>query len=54
MKGQINGLNLYMYCNDNPIMYVDPSGNFAIATAIAIGFWIGFGIGTLVGATAGE
>ena len=52
-KGQINGLNLYMYCNDNPIMYCDPSGNFAIATAIAIGFWIGFGIGTLVGATAG-
>ncbi len=25
-KGQINGLNLYMYCGDNPIMYVDPSG----------------------------
>ena len=25
-KGQINGLNLYMYCNDNPIMYCDPSG----------------------------
>ena len=48
-KGQINGLNLYMYCGDNPIMYCDPSGNFAIATAIAIGFWIG----TLVGATAG-
>ena len=20
-KGQINGLNLYMYCNNNPIMY---------------------------------
>ena len=25
-KGQINGLNLYMYCNDNPIMYTDDSG----------------------------
>ena len=22
----INGLNLYMYCNDNPVMMVDPSG----------------------------
>lgn len=21
----INGLNLYMYCGDNPVMYVDPS-----------------------------
>ena len=25
-KGQINGLNLYIYCNDNPIMYTDDSG----------------------------
>ena len=25
-KGQINGLNLYMYCRDNPIMYTDDSG----------------------------
>ncbi len=25
-KGQINGLNLYMYCYDNPIMYTDDSG----------------------------
>ena len=43
-KGQINGLNLYMYCNDNPIMYVDPSGclAFFIITAI-IGALIGFG-----------
>ncbi|MDR2822802.1 MAG: RHS repeat-associated core domain-containing protein [Acholeplasmatales bacterium] len=23
---QINGLNLYMYCNNNPVMYIDPSG----------------------------
>ena len=26
---EINGLNLYMYCKDNPVMYVDPSGNMA-------------------------
>ena len=25
-KGQINGLNLYMYCADNPVMYVDLDG----------------------------
>ena len=28
-KGQINGLNLYMYCRDNPIMYIDDSGYLA-------------------------
>lgn len=27
-KGQINGLNLYMYCGDNPVMRVDQSGCF--------------------------
>ena len=25
----INGLNLYVYCNNNPVMYVDPEGNAA-------------------------
>ena len=25
--GEINGLNLYMYCKDNPVMYADPNGN---------------------------
>ena len=34
-------------------MYADPTGHFAIATAVAIGFWIGFGIGAVAGATAG-
>ena len=26
----INGLNLYAYCNNNPIMYYDPSGRFNV------------------------
>ena len=24
----LNGLNLYAYCNNNPVMYVDPNGTF--------------------------
>ena len=48
-KGQINGLNLYMYCGDNPIMYCDPSGNFAMgiaAVSIAV-YYLLIGIGLI-------
>ena len=27
----VNGLNLYCYCMNNPIMYCDPSGHFAVS-----------------------
>ena len=48
-KSQINGLNLYMYCNDNPVMYADPSGYAFIAALL-----ISMGIAALIGgATAG-
>ena len=45
----INGLNLYAYCLNNPVEYVDPTGHFPffILTAL-IGTAIGFGITTLV------
>lgn len=34
----INGLNLYMYCGDNPVNMCDPSGKFAITlTTLLIG-----------------
>ncbi len=26
----INGTNLYQYCSNNPVMYVDPDGNWAL------------------------
>ena len=32
----VNGLNLYCYCKNSPIMYSDPSGHFVITTAALI------------------
>ena len=31
----ITCLNLFAYCNNNPVMYVDENGNFAISTIIS-------------------
>ncbi len=43
-KGQINGLNLYMYCRDNPIKYCDHSGNFAILAILCAITLVGLGL----------
>ena len=41
----VNGLNLYAYCGNNPVMCVDPNGNLAFFVISAIvGAVIGFGI----------
>ena len=47
----INGLNLYAYCNNDPVNYCDPSGHFAILSFLA-GLGISALIGAVVGATA--
>ena len=39
----INGLDLYCYCLNNPIMYVDPSGHFILSSVlISIGLSLAF------------
>ena len=41
----INGLNLYCYCMNNPIMYADPSGNFPVlACILAVTALVGLGL----------
>lgn len=48
----IGGLNLYAYCLNNPVMYVDPTGHFAISTfliSLAIGSLISWGLSEIFG-----
>ena len=45
-SSNINGLNLFSYCNNNPVMYYDGSGHFpGLITAMLIGFGVGFLVG---------
>ena len=41
----MNGLNLYCYCFNDPVNYIDPDGHFPITALL-----IGIGIGLLAGA----
>jgi len=39
-----------VYCANNPVNYVDPSGHFLVSTAVLVGV----GVGGIVGAIAGS
>ncbi len=41
----VNGLNLYAYCNNNPVMYADPGGYFGILATLLISTIVGIAIG---------
>jgi len=41
----INGLNLYAYCNNDPVNYYDPTGHSAILIGLIIGAVIGAAVG---------
>lgn len=43
----VNGLNLYVYCGNNPISYRDPSGQAFLS------FLLGLGVAAIIGATVG-
>ena len=44
----INGLNLYCYCVNNPVMYVDSSGNFLVIAFIICGIAEGAVVSVIV------
>jgi RHS repeat-associated protein len=43
-----NGLNLYAYCNNDPVNYVDPSGRFAISATFGIGALIAITVTSMI------
>ena len=42
----IGGVNLYAYCNNNPVMGVDPNGTFGILLTLLISTGVGLALGT--------
>ncbi len=46
---ELQGYNMYAYCGNNPVMYVDPTGNIAFfVTTMIFGAVIGFAVPTIV------
>lgn len=45
----VNGINLFAYCLNNPVMFSDSTGHFAVSTAVVL---IAMAVGVFVGAGA--
>ena len=45
MKDGFGGYNLYAYCNNNPVLYADPTGHSIILACVIIGAIIGGAVG---------
>ena len=47
----INGLNLYAYCGNNPVMYCDPTGHFLLELGVVLFGVVGvLGVALMIGA----
>ena len=49
----IGGLNLYVYCKDNPIIYTDPAGTFITLTMLTTAALVGAIAGAVIGGLFG-
>ena len=45
----INGMNLFAYCNNSPVMFSDPSGEFVFGISMLIGALVGGIFGAIEG-----